>query len=162
MNMIGERQDAEKFVPLVINKCVKGENVTIHGSPGNIGSRHYLHARNLADGILFLLLKQSPAPYHQYAPSFDVRSSDRPDRYNIASPDRVDNLSLARMIAKHTGRLLSYKFEDYPGQRPGHDAHYGLDSGKILNMGWKPPVAFEDSLKKTVEWYLSNPQWLKD
>jgi dTDP-glucose 4,6-dehydratase len=162
MNMIGERQDVEKFVPLVINKCLKGKTVTIHGEPGRAGSRHYLHARNLADGILFLLRKQSPAPYHQYAGSFDVRSADRPDRFNIASADRVDNLTLANMIADVVGNPLDYVYEDFPGQRPGHDAHYGLDSRKIMSMGWKPPVAFEESLKKTVQWYLSNPNWLKD
>lgn len=161
MNLIGERQ-GEKFVPLVINACLKGHTVTIHGSENNVGSRHYLHARNLADGILFLLRKQTPAPYHQFAPSYDVRSADRPDRYHIASPDRIDNLSLAQMIAGFTGKLLKYKFEEFPAQRPGHDPHYGLDSTKILGMGWNPPVAFEASLKKTVEWYLQHPEWLED
>lgn len=161
MNMIGERQDVEKFVPLVIKACLEGREVTIHGTPLNIGSRHYLHARNLADGILFLLKQKTPAPYHQFAPSYDVRSVDRPDRYNIASPDKISNLFLARMIAGHVGRDLKYKFEDFPNQRPGHDPHYGLDPGKIIKEGWSPPVSFNDSLKKTVEWYMHNPHWLE-
>jgi dTDP-glucose 4,6-dehydratase len=162
MNVIGERQDPEKYVPLVINKCLKGEELTIHGSPDNIGSRHYMHARNLADAILFILRKQSPAPYHQYIPAYVVRSEDRPDRYNIAPPDRVDNLTLAKMIAGYIGVDIPYKFEDFPDQRPGHDAHYGLDSTKLFDLGWKQPVDFEASLKKTVEWYLKNPQWLRE
>lgn len=162
MNVIGERQDPEKYVPLVIKACLEGREVTIHGSEGNVGSRHYMHARNLADAILFLLGKQTPAPYHQYAPDYDVRSSDRPDRFNIAPPDRVDNLTLAHLVAGHAGRELKYRFESFPGQRPGHDPHYGLDASKLSDLGWKPPVPFEASLEKTVKWYLSNPNWLKD
>jgi len=162
MNVIGERQDPEKFVPLVIKACLEGREVTIHGSEGNVGSRHYMHARNLADAILFILRKQSPAPYHQYAPSYDVRSADRPDRYNIAPPDRVDNLTLAQIIAGYMGNTLKYRFESFPGQRPGHDAHYGLDAGKLFDLGWKQPVNFEASLKKTVEWYMAHPEWLKE
>ena len=162
MNMIGERQDVEKFVPLVINAVRKGQKITIHGSKDNIGSRHYLHARNLADGILFLLQRGTPAPWHGWAPSFDVASADRPDRWNIASPDRIDNLTLARMIAGFMGKTLTWHFEDFPGQRPGHDPHYGLDSRKIHELGWRPPVEFKTSLEKTVQWYLSNSQWLKD
>lgn len=162
MNMIGERQDTEKYVPLVINAVRKGNQITIHGSKDNIGSRHYLHARNLADGILFLLRKGTPAPWHGWAPAYDVQSADRPDRWNIASPDRVDNLTLAQMIADFMGKPLDYKFEDFPGQRPGHDPHYGLDSWKMHDAGWQPPVEFKASLEKTVQWYLSNTQWLKD
>jgi dTDP-glucose 4,6-dehydratase len=153
MNMIGERQDVEKYVPLVTKACLEGREIVIHGTPDNIGSRHYLHARNLADGILHLLRQRTPVAY--------TETHTRPDRYNIASPDRVDNLSLAEMIAEYANRKLSYRFEDFPQQRPGHDAHYGLNSDKIFSEGWVPPVDFETSLKKTVSWYLRNPQWLE-
>jgi dTDP-glucose 4,6-dehydratase len=161
MNMIGERQNVEKFIPLVIKACVEGREVTIHGSEGNVGSRYYLHARNLADGILYLLSKQTPTGYHSHVPSFDVASADYPDRYNVASPNRVDNLTLAKMIAGYVGKPLKYKFEDFPGQRPGHDPHYGLDSGKLAGMGWIPPVGFEKSLEKTVLWTIDHKEWLK-
>jgi dTDP-glucose 4,6-dehydratase len=153
MNMIGERQDVEKYVPLVTKACLDGREIVIHGTPDNIGSRHYLHARNLADGILHLLRRRVPVPYSE--------NNSRPDRYNIASPDRLDNLKLATMISEHTGRKLFCRFEDFPQQRPGHDAHYGLNSDKIFSEGWVPPVDFETSLKKTVSWYLRNPQWLE-
>jgi dTDP-glucose 4,6-dehydratase len=160
MNMIGERQDTEKFVPLVIKACLQGREITIHGSEDNIGSRHYLHARNLADGIMFLLKKQTPALFSGHAPAFDVRSAARPDRWNIASADRVDNLTLAKTIASHVGKSLKYKFEDFPGLRPGHDPHYGLDPEKITVEGWTPPVEFWASLKHTVDWFLAHPEWL--
>src|ERR1700722_3752334 len=161
MNMIGERQDLEKFIPMVISKVHRGERIQIHGTEGNIGTRHYLHARNLADGILFILQRsQTPLPFHAHAGSYDVASADRPDRYNIASPNRIDNLPPAQMNTKYVGKPLDYVLVDFHSTRPGHDPHYGLDSSKLRKLGWELPVPFEESLKKTVEWTLQHPEWL--
>jgi dTDP-glucose 4,6-dehydratase len=160
MNMIGERQDLEKFIPMVTSKVYRGEEVTIHGTPGNIGTRHYLHARNLADAILFVIRKQHPAIFPAHAPAYDLRTSEFPDRYNVASPDRIDNLTLANMIAEDVGKPLRYKLEDFHTTRPGHDPHYGLDSWKLHELGWRMPVEFRESLRKTIKWTLANPSWL--
>lgn len=152
MNMIGERQDPEKFVPLVLGKVMHGETVTVHGTPEEIGTRHYLHARNLADGITFLLTRTTPASFTACAYA--------PDRYNIAVPDRIDNLTMAQMIADYAGKPLHYELEDFHSTRPGHDPHYGLDGRKMAELGWTPPISLETSLKKTVEWTLEHPAWL--
>jgi dTDP-glucose 4,6-dehydratase len=154
MNIIGERQDAEKFVPLVIKGCLEDREIVIHGSADQIGTRHYMHARNLADAILFLIGK-----------GFGVRYSplrDRLDRFNVAPDDSVDNLTLAQKIAGYMGKELKYRFEDFPDQRPGHDRHYGLDNVKLTELDWEPPIDLWSSLKKTVEWTLAHPQWLKN
>lgn len=155
MNVIGQRQDVEKFVPRVIRACREGRQVIIHGQPGTIGSRHYLHARNLADGIAFLLKEKAPALHDGHEGQVN-----RPDRYNIASPDKIDNLSLAQMIAEIAGLPLKWAMEDFSRARPGHDAHYGLDSARIMDMGWRPPVPFRQTLEKTVRWTLEHPEWL--
>ena len=161
MNMIGERQDVEKYIPMVISKVAAGEEVTIHGTPSNIGTRHYLHARNLADAMCFIFKREtSPAQFHSNVPSYDVASADMPDRYNIASPDRIDNLTLARMIAADIGKPLRYKLEDFHSTRPGHDPHYGLDPAKLHALGWKMPVPFRESLANTVRWTLNHSEWL--
>lgn len=165
MNMIGERQDAEKFVPLVLGKVLKGETVTIHGTREHIGTRHYLHSRNLADGITFLLNNTEPSifPAHLHTASHvspGQLTASMPDRYNIASPDRIDNLAMAKMIAAYAGRDLHYRLEDFHGTRPGHDPHYGLNGGKMADLGWTPPVSLEVSLRRTVEWTLVHPSWL--
>lgn len=164
MNMIGERQDPEKFVPLVLSKVLKNEVVSIHAKDHNhIGTRHYLHARNLADGILFLLNNTQPSKFHQdpvaFAGGRPLRI-DKPDRYNIACPDRIDNLTMAKMIAKLAGKTLTYCLEDFHGTRPGHDPHYGLDPSKMERLGWNPPLSLETSLKKTVDWTMQHPDWL--
>lgn len=175
MNMIGERQDVSKFVPKTLRAVLAGEQAVIHGSPGHVGSRHYLHARNLADAVIWLLNNTRPSVFRahmsremgsaSYRAAVKGRPSaviaDRPDRYNIASPDRIDNLTLAAMIADAAGRPLHWRFEDFHTTRPGHDAHYGLDPGKILALGWKPPVSFGESLARTVRWTLEHPEWLQ-
>jgi dTDP-glucose 4,6-dehydratase len=154
MNLIGERQDAEKYLPMVIKRIRDGEVVTIHGTPDNIGSRHYLHARNMGDAILFIL-RDLPEPA-QYP------AVDRPDRYNIVGPDRLDNLTLAQRVAKIMGEPLHYKLLDFHTARPGHDPHYGLDGKKLTDLGWIPPVPFDESLRKIIEWTLKHPEWIDE
>src|SRR5215831_17912867 len=82
MNLIGEMQDPEKFLPKLIAGITAGREVTIHGTPGNIGTRHYLHARNLADALVYILRNLPPLVFSAYG---------WPDRWNIASPDQVSN-----------------------------------------------------------------------
>lgn len=159
MNLVGERQHPEKFVPRVLRAVLTGEEAVIHGSPGNIGSRHYLHARNMADAVLFLLSRGKPAAFPAHAIPGAAKAA-MPDRYNIASADRVDNLELAQMIAKAAGMPLKYRLEDFHRARPGHDPHYGLDPGKISALGWKPPVPFAESLERTVRWTMRHPEWM--
>lgn len=158
MNLFGPRQDPEKFIPMVISKVVNGEKVTIHGRPGHIGSRMYLETRNLADAWLFLAKNKTPTPYNQD----DLTSHQVPDAYNIAGLEEIDNLTLAKKIAEFCGKELDYELVDFHSVRPGHDLAYALDSSKIQELGWKPPVPLWDSLKQTVEWTIAgeNKVWL--
>jgi dTDP-glucose 4,6-dehydratase len=151
MNLFGERQDREKYLPTLIAKISKGETVTVHGTPGNIGSRHYLHARNLADALIHILTELPPAMFP---------AARRPDRFNIASPDPTSNLELARMVADIAGKPLRHELLDFHSARPGHDPHYGLDPRKLAAAGWKPPVPFAEALEHTVRWTLAHPEWL--
>ena len=164
MNILAQRQHVEKYLPTLISRISRGREVGIHGRPSDIGSRHYLHARNLADGILFLL-REAPVgvfPAHLAALEGKIacRPADRPNRYNIVGPDRIDNLTLAQMVAGIIGEPLKYRLIDFHSARPGHDPHYGLDGSKMAALGWKPPVPFEESLAHTVKWTLAHPAWL--
>ena len=147
MNIIGELQDAEKFVPMTIKKVLTGEPMTIHASPdGTIGSRYYLHARNQADALLYLLEHHEPNSY----PADDI------DRFNIVGEREVDNLEMAQMIAKYAERELKYELVDFHSSRPGHDLRYALDGAKMQRLGWTPPTPLEESLRRTVEWTINN------
>lgn len=151
MNNIGEMQDAEKFVPLLIKKLLAGEEISIHGSTEDTGSRFYLHARNHADAILYILNNVTPVPY----------SSDDnfPERFHIVGDTRVGNLEMAEMVARLIEKPLQYKFDS--SVRPGHDLHYGLDGRKLYDMGWRPPLTFADSLIRTVDNYMKHKEWLQ-
>lgn len=156
MNMIGEQQDHEKFLPMVINNVYAGKEVTVHGSKDCIGSRFYLHARNNADALLFILNKTFPQIY--------FNSPDKiimPDKYNIVGDAEIDNLELAEMVADILGKELKYKLVDFHTARPGHDRKYALDGSKLKELGWVAPISFHESLKRTIAWTLNNPEWLE-
>jgi dTDP-glucose 4,6-dehydratase len=151
MNIIGESQDPEKFMPMTIKRVLAGETMTIHASSeGEIGSRFYLHARNQADGLLHVL--------KQHFPKYGETS--QPERFHIVGEREVNNLEMAQMIADAIGKPLKYELVDFHSSRPGHDLRYALDGTKIADTGWKAPIPLEDSLRKTVEWTLAHPEWL--
>ncbi len=147
MNVIGERQHPEKYVPLVIRKVLAGEIVTIHSNKDKTkaGTRFYIHGRNVADALLFIM-KQG---FHGY------------DEWNIVGEKEIDNLTLAQLIAKIIGKPLKYEMVNFHSSRPGHDLRYALDGTKLKKAGYKFPKNLEESLRKTIEWYLANPRWLK-
>jgi dTDP-glucose 4,6-dehydratase len=151
MNIIGETQDPEKYVPMVIKKVLNGETVSIHASAeGEIGSRFYLHARNQASGLLHTLEQDFP----KYG------ESNQPLKFHIVGEREVDNLEIAQMIAKFVGKPLKYELVDFHSSRPGHDLRYALDGTKIAETGWKSPVPLEESLSRTVKWTLDHTEWL--
>lgn len=154
MNNLGEMQQGSKFPAIIQKKIAAGEKVIIHGEPdGQIGSRSYIHSRNFADALLFILKNTKP---YLHQPLL----SDRPDRYNIAGDMQLDNLELAQLIAKLMGKELDYEIVESHSQRAGHDLHYGLDSRKLAKLGWKSPIPFEESLKNVIDWQSQHPEWL--
>ena len=158
MNIFAIRQDPEKFIPMTIKRVLSGETVQIHGRPGQIGTRMYLEAKNLADAWLFLLKNTRPTMYDP-----DNNNTEQmPDAYNIAGLEEVDNLTMANKIAEFAGKELKYELQDFHSVRPGHDLKYALNSSKIQALGWKPPVPLWESLKNTVEWTIQpeNKAWL--
>ena len=151
MNIIGPLQDVEKFLPMVVRAISRGETVTVHADKNGIpGTRFYLDARNQADALLWLLKNHTPAMY----PADDL------SRFNIVGEYEIDNLRLAQLIAEYMDKPLNYVLEDFHITRPGHDRRYGLDGSKISEAGWTAPVEFYDSLRSTVEWFVSHPEWL--
>lgn len=151
MNIIGEMQDPEKYVPLVIKKVINGEVVSIHGTPeGKIGSRFYLHARNQADGLIHILTQK----FLKYG------ESEKLLKYHIVGEKEMNNLQIAQLIASIIGKQLKYEIVDFHSSRPGHDLRYALDGEKIKETGWTPPISLEDSLFRTINWTLKHPEWL--
>lgn len=145
MNIFGERQHSEKFIPKVIRAVMAGEKVVIHSDAQKKvpGSRFWIHARNVAAAMMFL-----------------VEKGDSQEKYNIVGEREVNNLEIAKFIANVLGRPLNYELVDFHSSRPGHDLRYALDGTKMHEMGWRLPLNFEQSLEKTIQWTLENPKWL--
>lgn len=166
MNNFGERQDVEKFIPKTIKHILAGEPVPIHAAkprprPGaqgsntlwEAGSRVWLHARNHADALLWLLTNTTPTRYGS--------GGEVPDRYNVAGDKDLKNDDLARHLGTLLGKEANLHYEDYHSSRPGHDLRYSLDGTKLRDLGWIPPMDFEQSLQSVVNWTLQHPEWLK-
>jgi dTDP-glucose 4,6-dehydratase len=147
MNAFGERQHVEKFIPLCIKKLLNNEKIYIHSYPDKktAGTRFYIHGRNIAAAVLFL-----------------IKNGEIGEKYNISGEKEVSNLEMAQYIAKFMNKELDYEMVDFHSDRPGHDLRYGLDGSKLFDMGFKLPLNFEESLRKTVEWTLDNQKWLEE
>jgi len=147
MNNIGERQHPEKFLPKTVKRLLNGDPMIVHckkenGKVVDISSRCWLHARNHADGILFLL-----------------KNGEFGEQYNI-SGEWANVGMMVRKVAEILDVEYEIEYEDFHSFRPGHDMHYGLDNTKIKEMGWEPPLDLEKSLEKTVLWMRDNPEWI--
>jgi dTDP-glucose 4,6-dehydratase len=147
MNVFGQRQHPEKFIPNTIAKVRDGEQVIIHADKTRTkaGSRFYIHAGAVADAVCFLM-----------------RAGVAGEKYNIVGEREVDNLELATLIAKYVGKQLTHEMVDFHSSRPGHDLRYALDGSKMERMRWVPPQSFERALYDTVQWTLKHPRWLLD
>lgn len=152
MNIYGERQHPEKFVPMTIYNVLHGKTVTIHANATKTkaGTRFYLHARNVCSAVLWVL---------QNGDIMD--GSGTKGKYNIVGDQEVSNLEMAQLIADILGKPLKYEMVDFHSSRPGHDLRYGLDGTRLYGGGWKPPVNFMESMKHTVLWTVEHgDKWL--
>jgi len=145
MNVFGERQHPEKFIPACIRKIHNGEKIIIHANKllTKAGSRFYIHAQNVCSAVNFIL-----------------KNGKSGDKYNIVGEKEIDNLSLAQMIANLMNKPLNYELVDFHSSRPGHDLRYALDGTKMKDMGWVLPTNLEQSMKTVIDWSLQNPEWI--
>lgn len=156
MNLIGERQHPEKFVPLVIRKVLAGETVQIHADETRTvsGSRFYLHCRTFANALAWLIWVAS-------VPTSKTRNWVMPIKFHVCGEREISNLELVQKIGDFMGMGVNCELVDFHSSRPGHDLRYAMDDSMIQRLGWQRPMGLDESLKKTVAWYLANPKWLE-
>ena len=155
MNVFGERQHPEKFIPMCIKKIRDGETVTIHSDKSKkiAGSRHYIHAEDVSEAILFLLNNKT-------INEVDWGGAKCP-KFNIVGAEELTNLELAEIIAKSQNKKLNYEMVDFHSSRPGHDLRYSLSGEKMKSLGWTPKIKVQSRIKQVVEWSLGNPSWIE-
>lgn len=143
MNVIGLRQNPEKFLPMTIAKVMRGDVVQIHSNKAKTkaGSRFYIDALEVARGIMVLLDQGNPG-----------------EKYNLVGSEEIDNLDLAQRIASAVGKPLKHEMLDFHSSRPGHDLRYALDGAKMRGLGFAPSPL---DLPLIVNWYIDNAEkWL--
>ena len=176
MNVFGERQHPEKYIPMCIRRVRNGETITVHSNSAKTeaGSRHYIHAKDVADAMLFLLNWRDTIPIYKNGKGIlkvlDALSGkkDTPDpvgvgkniKFNIVGPEEVDNLTLANMIADCQNKKAITEMVDYHSARPGHDLRYALDGGLMKSLGWEPKLKLSERIQQVSDWFLKNDKWL--
>ena len=148
-NNYGPNQFPEKLIPLTINNIKTGKPIPVYGKGENI--RDWLYVEDHASAIDVI--------FHAGKPG---------DTYNVGGDNEWKNIDLVRLLCKvmdeKLGRMpgSSEKLITYVTDRAGHDLRYAIDSSKLQKeLGWRPSVTFEQGLRMTVDWYLSNEQWLE-
>ncbi len=147
-NNYGPFQFPEKLIPLLINNVINGKSIPVYGDGRNIRDWLYVDDHCRALDLVF----------HKGRAGF---------AYNIGSGSETENIFLIKKICaileKKTGGGPYHKLIEFVKDRPGHDWRYALDSSKIKNeLGWKPSLSLDEGLKLTVDWYLSQTDWLKN
>ena len=140
-NNYGPRQFPEKLIPKVIMLAQKNKKIPVYGTGKNI--RDWIFVDDHCDAILKVMKRGKSG-----------------ESYNISGYNEITNNFIIRKILKKMGKPKDLM--EYVSDRPGHDFRYSLDSSKIeKRVGWKPKHNFEEGLEKTIDWYLSNQEWLK-
>ena len=149
-NNYGPYQFPEKLIPLVINNILHRKSLPIYGDGTNV--RDWLWVGDHVKAIDEI--------FHR---------GQHGETYNIGGNNEMKNIELVHILCDVTDDLLgrpegdARKLITFVKDRPGHDQRYAIDASKLENtLGWKPEIYPEEGLRKTVEWYLSNTDWLKE
>jgi dTDP-glucose 4,6-dehydratase len=148
-NNYGPRQLPEKLIPLLIHNALAGKPLPIYGDGKNV--RDWLYVEDHCEALRQVLERGTPG-----------------ETYNIGGNCELTNLAVVDAVCALLDELRprtggSYKaLITFVKDRPGHDRRYAIDSSKIQRaLGWKPAETFASGMRKTVEWYLANGEWVR-
>ena len=145
-NNFGPYQFPEKLIPLSILKGIRGEKIPLYGNGSNI--RDWLYVEDHVEALLMIIEKG------------DVGGS-----YCIGGFGERTNKDVQLQICNILDKVSPKEFPhadliENVADRPGHDQRYAINSDLIqTQLGWSPKLTFEEGLKKTIGWYLNNPNW---
>jgi dTDP-glucose 4,6-dehydratase len=149
-NNYGPYQFPEKLIPLMIHNIIASKPLPVYGDGLNV--RDWLHVKD-----------------HSQAIETVLKAGRSGDVYNIGGNNEWKNIDIVQLVCD----LLDVKLGRPPGKsralitfvkdRPGHDRRYAIDAGKIKrDLGWEPSYTFERGIDETIDWYLTNREWVAD
>lgn len=149
-NNYGPYHFPEKLIPLMINNIINNKPLPVYGKGENIRDWLFVEDHAKAIDTIFHMGKNGEV-------------------YNIGGNNEWKNIDLINLLCHIMDKKLgrdsgtSEKLITYVKDRPGHDLRYAIDASKLMaETGWRPSVTFEEGLEKTVDWYLTNQDWLKN
>lgn len=147
-NNYGPYQFPEKLLPLMISNIRDGKNLPVYGEGKNIRDWIYVEDHNRAVWEI-------------------VNRGIAGEKYNIGGENEWQNIQLLHKLIEIVGSKIGKDINQIENSiihvkdRPGHDARYAIDCSKIkTELGWERKMTFEQGLELTVNWYLSNPDWV--
>jgi len=150
-NNYGPYHFPEKLIPLVIHNALAGKPLPIYGDGRQI--RDWLYVKDHASAVRLVLEAGKPG-----------------ETYNVGGWNEKPNIEVVHTLCTILDELSprsdgkSYQEQiTYVSDRPGHDRRYAIDATKInRELGWKPMETFETGIRKTIQWYLDNKQWVEN
>jgi len=148
-NNYGPYHFPEKLIPLVILNALDGKSLPVYGKGDQI--RDWLYVEDHARALYAVVTKGKPG-----------------ETYNIGGHNEKQNLDVVRTICDLLDEIVpkecTYRSQiRYIADRPGHDRRYAIDANKIAEeLGWKPQETFYSGIRKTVEWYINNREWINN
>ena len=150
-NNYGPYHFPEKLIPLMIVNALAGKNLPVYGDGMQI--RDWLYVKDHCSAIRTVLAKGTLG-----------------ETYNVGGWNEKPNIEIVKTVCALLDELKPRadgqpyaKQIAYVTDRPGHDRRYAIDARKLeRELGWKPAETFETGIRKTVQWYLANPEWVAD
>ena len=147
-NNYGPYQFPEKLIPLMINNALNHKELPVYGDGKHVRDWLYVEDHCKAIDLVF-----------EKGKSGEV--------YNIGGHNEKENIEIVKLIItylqeKTKDKEINESLIKHVKDRLGHDRRYAIDPTKIKNeLGWEPEARFEDGIKKTIDWYLENQEWMK-
>ena len=147
-NNYGPFQFPEKLIPLIINNCLNLKSLPIYGDGLNV--RDWLYVEDHAKAIDMV-----------------INGGRLGEVYNVGGHNERTNIQIIDTILDHLNKNVDSNITEalktFVEDRKGHDKRYGIDPTKIKEeLGWYPETTFEVGIVKTIEWYLSNKEWMNN
>jgi dTDP-glucose 4,6-dehydratase len=140
-NNYGPRQFPEKLIPLALSNAMRDETIPVYGDGQNV--RDWIFVEDHCRAILLALEKGSPGSL-----------------YNIGARNQQRNLDVVASLLRKLEKPSS--LVRFVSDRPGHDRRYAIDPSLAeTELGWRPLETWESGLRKTIDWYAANPEWIE-
>ena len=146
-NNYGPYQFPEKLIPLMINNCLNKKELPVYGD--GLQVRDWLYVDDHCKAIDLVL-----------------RGGRSGEVYNVGGHNERTNITIVKNIIAYVSEKVDPSIDEslikHVTDRKGHDRRYGIDPTKIRDeLGWEPETMFEEGIKKTIDWYLENKEWME-